>query len=397
MTSAIHSRKTQGAGRKSLASRKRASRGGAMVEFAIMAPILVALIMWANYFWEVQLARIKAAEVARYIGFERTVRPDLNQIKAEALSRYRDLDGSTKGNNNAPAGLTNGVTLTVNANLAAAPLAGSISEANGRAGGSAGGFMSQINSLVGDSVESIIGLMGFKVDQGAVQATVQIKIKNKIIPEKIASYVSGFNDNRLDLTLNEKFFVYHDTWRAWNHGSQPSQSYPTVERLTRQRVRQVAYLGLYNAGAQFLDPIGQFLSFLNLEWPLAGEYIDDSVLMRKVRDNGRYRTMYNRPNRTVPGDVLQAGYWINDGLMCFGNQRYGQGSCNNKEPQKVKQKRGLVATSGDLANWPLRAYNCRGDYFQGAVKSDAPEIEYSASYGAGKTYFNYNNDTACRE
>lgn len=375
--------------------RLRASRGAAMVEMAIMLPLLVVLILWANYFWEVSLVRIKAAEVSRFIAFERTVRKDTAGILSEAKDRYRDLDGSNKGVAS-PVNLQNTVTLTVSMRDMPAPISGKLSDANNESGGKAGGFMGQIASMVGDSVETIIGFLGFDTSKGAVQADVTFQVKNKIIPGRIASYVSGPSGNALDLKFTDSFFVYHDTWRAWDNGHSPKNTYPDVQRLTQDRVMKIAYLGLVDK-APVLSQVGNFLSILGLEWPLGEDYIRDSVLMRRPqkensginpRDpNGYYRTMGNRENRTVPGDILQAGYWKNDDKMCF----------NGCEPKAIKDKRGWNSSQGDAANWPYRAYNCRGDFFQGATKSDEPELTYSRSYGAGKKYFNYNNKTACIE
>ncbi|XXF80588.1 pilus assembly protein [Myxococcaceae bacterium GXIMD 01537] len=376
-----HSIERAGQGRRGARSARRRSRGGAMVEFAIMVPILLGLIFWANYFWEVSFARIKAAEVSRFVAFERTVRSNIPSIVAEARDRYQDLDGSTKGVTK-PKGITNGVTLTVTAQDAPAPIAGSISETNSQNGNPAGGFLSDIASMMGDAVETIIGLIGFDTNKGAVRVDVQIQIKNNIIPKKIVDYVSGFNDNRLDLKLKDNFYVYHDTWRAWREGANPRQTYPIVQQITQDRVKKIAYIGLADKAGGVLSGIEKFLDVLGLEFPLGPDYIKDSTLINKVKDNGRYATMGGRATRTVPGDVLQAYYWRTDTQACF----------NSCEPADIKRKRGLISSSGDKANWPMRAYNCRGDFFQGAKKSKDPEIVYSKN--SDKSYFNYGSN-AC--
>jgi hypothetical protein len=374
--------KAQRSGRRGRLSSRR-NRGGSMVEFAILAPLLMGLIFWANYFWEVQYARIKAAEVARFVAFERTMRSNLDEIVAEAKDRYQDLDGSTKGVEK-PQGIFNGITLAVTASHKKAPISGSISETSNKAGGGAGGFLSDISSLMGDSVEAIIGLLGFNMDQGAVQVDVQIDIVNNIVPTRIGFYQSGPGDDSLNIQLKESFFVYHDTWRAWNEGSNPRDTYPTVENITHERVKKIAYIGLADKASGVLGPVEDFLDVLNLEFPLGPDYIRSSVLMRPVKENNRHRTMGDRDVRTVPGDVLQAFYWKDDSTACFD-------SCESSE---IKQKRGLISSASDNANWPMRAYNCRGDFFQGANKSKDPELVYSKA--EDKSYFNY-GDAACAE
>ncbi|MFP2907719.1 pilus assembly protein, partial [Pyxidicoccus sp. 3LFB2] len=109
------------------------------MELALLAPLLVVLVLWANYFWEVQRARLKAAELARYVAFERTVRTDLVGIVTEARERYKDLDGATPHGELGP-GYRNRLTLNVRAENAPAPLTSET--VSSRAGiGGAGGLL----------------------------------------------------------------------------------------------------------------------------------------------------------------------------------------------------------------------------------------------------------------
>jgi hypothetical protein len=371
-------------------SRRRSRRGGAMVEFAIMTPVLIALLLWASYFWEVSLARLKGVEVARFVAFERTVRGDLPAIVAEAQKRYQDLDGSTPDGNR-PKGFINGITLSVNASLAEAPLSGSLRGA-APAGTDLSKFSADISSMVGDKVEDVIGKLGFRTDQGAVQTNVRLQIENRLIPTRLVSYVSGFEGNQLDLTFNDSFYLYHDTWRAWREGAHPSDTYPRVQALTHERVKQVAYLGLAKKESGVLNTVGKFLKALRLDYPLDNQYIQDSVLIQPVTASGRYGTLHRGQTRTVPGDVLQALYWLDDTSACFGNSSKAGNNCRFREPPDVTRKRGMINSSGATANWPMRAYNCRGDFFQGAADSDEPEFVYSIN--GTRKYFNY-GENAC--
>jgi hypothetical protein len=371
-------------------SGRRWRRGSSTVEFAIMAPLLVAIVLWSTYFWEVLRVRIKAAEAARFAAFERTVRKDASQIALEAQERYKDLDGVKTGGTLGPA-FRNKLTLTVSASDAPAPLTGSLSEAGSRGGVS--GILGTAISLVGGTVESVIGLLGFDTSKGAVRTQVQVKLENHIIPERIGQFVTGFSDKKLDLAFNESFYLYHDTWRAWQPGDNPKASLATVENRVRERVRKVAYVGLADQAGGALGTIGDFLGVLGLEFPFEPEYVDKAVLIRGVGANGYYSTPApvpggSRPTRTVPGDILQAAYWTGDNSACFGN-------C---EPKEIKYKRGQLNGAGRDDNWPMRAYNCRGPFFQGTVKSEQPESVYSqpTSLAVSQSYFNY-KDNACGE
>ncbi|QSQ11193.1 TadE/TadG family type IV pilus assembly protein [Myxococcus landrumensis] len=364
----------------------RLQRGAATTEFAILAPIMILLILGAQYFWEVQHVRLKAAEVARYVAFERTVRPDASRIASEAQERYQDLDGSTK-TGRLPSGLgyQNRLTLTVTAQDTEAPLqTESLSER-----GSTGG-VTQVLSLVLGALGSTAGMvakaMGLDPKKGAVQAQVEVHIENGIIPSQLAFLASGLDDDRLDLRFKESYFLVHDTWRTWGPGDAPGNTYPRVQELTHARVKKIAYAGLASEGG-VLDTVGAVLSVLGLDFPLKSDYLRDSVLIRKVNEPGRYKAVRDNDTRTVPGDKLFAAYWKNDKRACY----------NNCEPDEIKEKRGLRSSSEDgHFNWPMRAYNCRGNFFQGATNSKLPESEYALSKNKGEDYFTY-GDFACSE
>ncbi|WP_240360037.1 pilus assembly protein [Pyxidicoccus caerfyrddinensis] len=354
------------------------------MELALLAPMLVVLVLWANYFWEVQRVRLKAAEVARYVSFERTVRQDVDAIAAEAYARYKDLDGSTKTGELGTA-YRNRLTLTVQAEDAPAPLKSEgISERGGLGG--AGGLLGAAAGALGGTAEAVARQMDLDPSKGAVRTTVEVHIENGIIPSQIALYTTGFDGPWLDLHFTEEFYVFHDTWRAWAPGDDPNNSYPIVEQHTYDRTSRIVYAGLAQGGGGALNAIGNMLSVLGLDYPLDDSYMRDSVLMREVGANGHYPA--TRPTRTVPGDVLQAAYWRNDTRGCF----------NSCEPQAIKQKRGLVSRTDYGDNWPMRAYNCRGAFFQGAIKSEAPESVYAdpSTLGAmARGYHNYGGANAC--
>lgn len=365
----------------------RARRGGAMVEFAILAPILVVLILWSNYFWEVQYARIKAAEAARFVAFERTVRSDLNAIANEAQDRYKDLDGSTKGVD-LGSSYRNRLTVTVTAVNQDAPLTQfSLSDMGSKGGAS--GIIGAVVGALGATAELVAKAMDLDTSKGAVQADVEFKIQNAIIPQEIALYTTGFSDDRLDLTFNDRFYMYTDTWRAWKPGDD-FRNANTVNQKLHDNIydhsKGVIYAGLASGAASgALSAIGTVLSVLGLDFPFQDSYIQDSIMVKRPEDPGNVFNP-NISTRTMPGDKLQALYWKNDTRSCF----------NNCEPQVIKQKRGFNQRADYNDNWPMRSYNCRGIYFQGATKSNEPESKYAQSYGAGGSYFNYGG-SACAE
>jgi Flp pilus assembly protein TadG len=364
----------------------RAQRGGAMVEFAILAPILVVLILWSNYFWEVQYARIKAAEAARFVAFERTVRSDLNAIANEAKDRYQDLDGTTKGVALGSA-YRNRLEVNVTATNVEAPLTNfSLSDMGAKGG--AGGIAGAVIGALGATAGVVANAMDLDTSQGAVQTDVEFKIQNAIIPQEIALYTTGFDDDRLDLTLRERFYMYHDTWRGWRPGDNFTNENDVNSRLHQNifdHSSGVIYAGLASGAAGgALSAIGTVLSVLGLDFPFHNSYIRDSIIVARPEANGRYPAA--GPTRTMPGSQLQAAYWTND-------DRYCRNSC---EPTEIRQKRGFINRADYNDNWPMRSYNCRGQFFQGATRSNEPESKYAQSYGSGGNYFTYGGN-ACAE
>jgi len=361
----------------------RARRGAATVEFALLAPLFVVLVFWSNYFWDVQRVKLKGAELVRYVAFERTVKSDVDRIAAEASERYKDLDGATK-TGALHATFRDRLTLSVRARNADAPLTSS--SLSGQGTGGLGSIASAAMSALGGTAGAVARQMGLDSRNGAVETDVEITIRNGFIPEQIALYTTGFGDGRLDLRMTDRFYLFHDTWRAWAPGDQPADSYARVEQHTHDRVRRIAYAGVTSGANGAMNAIGSVLSVLGLDFPFTSSYIRDSVLIRRVPDDGRYAAV--TPTRTVPGDVLRAAYWLNDTRACFGN-------C---EPADIRQKRGLTSKADYGDNWPMRAYNCRGPFFQGATKSEHPESIYSDETKIVKReQYHHYGDNACHK
>jgi hypothetical protein len=353
-------------------SRRRHPRGNATVEFALIAPLMVALLLWSNYFYEALYAKIKTAEMARYIGFERTVRKDLAGILAEAKSRYQDLDGTTKGQA-LPGGYRNLLTVDATASLTDAPFGGDMGKAAQEAGNGVSGLLQKVASAFGSTVGKVANSLGFQTTQGAVRADVTFSLQNRVVPTTIAGWVISPGKS-LNLSLKDSFFMYHDTWRAWEPGDQPGQaSYDTVQSRTQQRVRKVAYLGLAQLAPGVMSSIGKVLNVLGLEFPLDNGYIDSAVLIRKPTEPGRYSDIYG--TRTMPGDRLMAPVWYSDQ---YRTPPWWVGT--------LKEKTGHHSGGGYNDNWPMRAYNCRGDFFQGQIQSKLPEVYVAKTKDVG-SYF----------
>jgi len=69
----------------------REERGSALVEAAILIPVLVLILYWSGALTDVLVLKLKASEAARYALFETTVWKTPAQIDQEVRTRFADL------------------------------------------------------------------------------------------------------------------------------------------------------------------------------------------------------------------------------------------------------------------------------------------------------------------
>ena len=75
-------------------------RGSALVEAAILIPVLILIVYWSSAFSDALLLKLKASEAARYALFETTVWKSPSQIDSEVQARFADLRSPASIKNN---------------------------------------------------------------------------------------------------------------------------------------------------------------------------------------------------------------------------------------------------------------------------------------------------------
>jgi hypothetical protein len=363
---------------------RESQRGSAVVEMAIMAPILTVMVLWLIYFWEMHSARIHAAEAARYIAWERTVSASTAGIGTEAIARFEDLDSSSPVGK---LGLSYWNKLTIlQANAADVPAP--LVDASNGAGG-LGGFMSRVVGLLGGNLaDPVVRHLGFDTGTGAVQSSVQFQMRNFVVPKRIGEYVAqvGTGSNGLgplDLVFTDGYYSYFDTWRAWRPGDAPGNTYPAVQGHVRGRMDRIAYLGLMSSPAgSLLNGMGYVVSFFGLDFPLSSKYLNDTTQIRAPNVNGA--PLVNEPTRTSLGQQYFAQYWYRD------NASWGASACawnrGGCQPNAIRNLR-------DRNNVDYRAYNCRGNFYLGTTRSG--NSEYAWAYdqrNLERSVFRFNNN-----
>jgi len=250
-------------------------RGSAMVESAILFPVLILLVMFSAAMADVMILKLKAAEALRYALWENTVFKPTAQIQSEVQARFADLKSPRSLN-------------TPGTDLLLYPLAKDISwQANvdatstkvgigGQRAELPGGFWNQalgtvVNTLA-SSVDTVIGHQGFN-QFGAAKVTVLLTRArhdaNSILLQGgdlagarggNALGAPGFLANlsfRAPLPSERPMELVFDTWKAWPKPTDytfdgastevltsPMQTYPVVEQLVSSQVKKISFVGL---------------------------------------------------------------------------------------------------------------------------------------------------------
>ncbi len=253
--------------------RRKGSRGAALTEFAIMVPVIVLILWFAIYFWEVIHVRLKLQEATRFATWEFTAYPlhdygegtgsRFDEVEGEitdlTLAMYADLDSSDR---EAPAG----GPVRENSFLATGWDLERVRIRESEPPDVTGEFLSElaldvvlmveawIESLLTSidnpyavgpvlwttrSLPSIDRRWGFN-NRGWVTTQVQIRVYNLMVPERFRDITSlRFEQDRWvrrRLRLTEEAALLADSWRLNDgsdvrHGDTDGGYYEQVDRI----------------------------------------------------------------------------------------------------------------------------------------------------------------------
>lgn len=270
---------------------RRAARGSATVEFALIVPVLVTILLFGMYLTELVRAKLKLQEFSRYTVWEMTsytlsdfarARHDeaftdaRQEMMREALERYRDMDSVEP---NALPGNFIARYSDVAATLENKEIP--LFDAGLRLGNGGEGFSSEVLSAANVGPGQLLGGWGFNT-KGWVEAEARMSFNNVLLPQHYLDAgpggffrVDSFGGQELrSLELKSRFSMYADPWnledgsdatirgrRAGAHrrGSEdhPHGLYQQVDRMVflgaRQKMEE--HVGFTRDFRQFL---GQF-------------------------------------------------------------------------------------------------------------------------------------------
>jgi len=174
-------------------------RGAALVEFVLVAPILVVLLLISMFLTDLLTARMKLQEAARFAVWEMTSRTlsdygsgnhdqafelARNQTLDDALQRYSDLDSLADGARLGMATEIDGVAFEMSqlpVDLGNAAYAPNITE---------GGWADRVNSRSGGGLNSAFDRYGFNRN-GKVQVEVTGTVRSTLLPDRYLQRSDG--------------------------------------------------------------------------------------------------------------------------------------------------------------------------------------------------------------
>lgn len=252
----------------------REERGSALVESAIVLPVLLLLIMFGAAMTDVMVLKLKAAEAVRYAVWETTVFKPAAQIQQEVAEKFkdlkspRDLDTQTTDLLLYPAATSLHFDAQVDTTSTKVGIGGD------RAQLPSGFWSSALQGASGGlakSVDVVLQAQGFNT-HGAATATVSLSAKSPDKPILLAGgdFVGSRGGSSLslpDALANLAFraplpgerpmSIVFDTWKAWPKPAEftrteartdvtvsPMRTYPEVEYAVSAQVKKIAFGGL---------------------------------------------------------------------------------------------------------------------------------------------------------
>lgn len=277
-----------------------ARRGAATVEFAIVVPVLVMILLFSMYLTELVRAKLKLQEFARYTVWEMTsytlsdfakakhddaFRDARQEMMAEAVERYRDMDSVEP---NAPRG---------NFVASYSDVAGTVEnkeiplfEAGLMLGNGGEGFASDVVSAANVGANQLLGGWDFNT-KGWVEAETSMRFNDLLLPEHYLDEGSGgffkvdpFGGKSIrSLELKSRFSMYADPWnledgsdatmrerRAGSHRKGPQD----MPHGLYQQVDRMVFLGARQQLEDNVGILGDFQQFIQQISPdLVGTFV----------------------------------------------------------------------------------------------------------------------------
>src|ERR1700686_1996558 len=283
-------------------------RGSALVEAAIVLPVLVLAVYWSAAMTDVLVLKIKSSEAARFALWGTTVFREGPQIDADVRARFSDLRSPARlelaatGLLLCPRAKDLEWSASVDTAYEKVGITGEARLPSGSAGVAT--LLNVVLGLFTRSVDAAIARQGFNVYGAAAARVKLVRASHRDSPILAGGDLvgrRGGNDLAVAQSMVDFSFqtplpserpmrLVFDTWKAWprparftpiegkptNTDASPMQSYPIVEEQVSAQVGQIAFLGLKRWGvlAKISDALSGAASTSAMRTILGGELPD---------------------------------------------------------------------------------------------------------------------------
>lgn len=383
---------------------RRRERGTALTELAILVPLFVIIFMWAQFFTDLGLVKLKAEEAARYALWEMAVQQPVGGAAASVQDRFKDLASPNVPEFQLarPMGtqsFTAPVTVTVAiADQLGEPFGGSIPQPN-----NGGGFWGQIASwlarFTGRVVDTMLRRFGLETTSSAQVTDVSMTVQDRAFPgfRFLPLLVRDPGPPRTVTVHASSPRMLVDSWKAWaskynpsrgdirNIETSPYESYGSnfpgddglPERVVSAWVANAAFFGLGNQ----LSSATRAFTYIGLRNPLSTDTHAGSTNSRDA----------SGPITMLPGRTDSRGWTVSSGRPI---KRYGgdfSSNYNSKETRSVglsgedhprftvpgriysTEWTGSGGTMTPVQSWHSRnpytmMFDCRDVFYMGSVR-----------------------------
>ena len=272
--------------------RKR-ERGSSVVEFAIVATILVPLVMYSMYFVDLAKVRLKTQEIARYAAWEMTSYPlsdykgtnhdeffrqAARNVATDVRNRYGD-DLRADTENHAHVKFMTGdwrLTQIDLTNQEASIMPSHDTFDNGGFSGIIGTVLKMFNG----GVNKVLGFWKFNT-KGQVKVDVTVRFTNDFVPERFAQKFFEedlFPNNITTLELQDSLILIADSWTLYDGEdvySPEGYSKDKTGALLWEQTRR-----MYGGGIHNIPGLGQINNIISKISTWTGGIIDNPFMTR---------------------------------------------------------------------------------------------------------------------
>ncbi len=371
--------------------RMAAQRGAATVEFALVVPLLITMVMFSMFLTEIVRVKMKLQEASRFVAWEFTsymltdygnkdhaARWDQahTEILEQASERYKNLDSVE---DNAPfSAIFDLEELQVTVQDQEVPFIQDDIPGLGSGGGipGASAVLNQFNG----ALSSVLGFWGFN-PKGQVQADVRMKVNNKYLPQNYLNGGDGFFQvdqwGGVDLssfTMNSRLTMVANAWNLTDgadavHKLGSTRSTGKYKNSNEnhgmfEQVKRMTFLGLNEALPDFGE---ELMSILPIN-PLAS-YL--------VSHNYKKATRAGMSNCGLPKHM-----GANNGESGLVNLQADPSNILDEGPQRCFDTSPFRDTHAYEDSHYRTIFQARGEWFMGCKNDQADDPTRSAPHGS---------------